>query len=287
MKHIKKPSWLKVPPPWGESFSQTRRILNEYGLETVCKNANCPNIGECFGSGTATFLIMGNVCTRNCRFCNIEGGKPLPLDEMEPKKIAKAVQLMKLTYAVVTSVTRDDLPDGGAAHFATTIQEIKKMNPSCGIEVLVPDFLGNLDSIRLVLDAEPDVFNHNVETVPRLYPLMRPSADYNRSLNVLKAASSGKRNIPVKSGIMVGAGETTGEIYQEFEDLNKSGVNILTIGQYLPPSRNHHPLDRYYTPEEFVDLKTRAIEAGIEKVISAPLARSSYHAKDVSSELFR
>jgi lipoic acid synthetase len=283
MTHIKKPAWLKVPPPWGESFSQTRKILNEYGLETVCKNANCPNIGECFGSGTATFLIMGNVCTRNCRFCNIEGGKPSPLDKAEPGKIAKAVQLMKLSYAVVTSVTRDDLPDGGASHFAQTIQEIKISNPGCGIEVLVPDFQGNMDSVRLVLDAEPDVFNHNVETVPRLYPLMRPAADYQRSLDVLKYAASEKQGIPVKSGIMVGAGEAIDEIHKVFKDLKNSGVSILTIGQYLPPSRNHHPLDRYYAPEEFADLKIKAIEAGIGKVISSPLARSSYHAKDIIS----
>lgn len=285
MKTMRKPEWLKVPPPWGESFSRTRKILNEHKLETVCKNANCPNIGECFGSGTATFLIMGGVCTRNCRFCNIDGGKPLPLDPTEPARVAEAVKLMKLSYAVVTSVTRDDVPDGGAKHFADTIEKIKRLNPHCECEVLVPDFLGNLDSVRIVLEAKPDVFNHNIETIPRLYPDMRPQADYSRSLNVLKFAASSGSGIPVKSGIMAGAGETIGEIYDVLKDLKKAGVSILTIGQYLPPSRNHHPLDRYYTPEEFSEMKKNANRIGIEKVVSSPLARSSYHAKEVKSNL--
>jgi len=285
MNHQKKPDWFKVPPPWGENFSRTRKILNKYNLETVCKNANCPNIGECFGSGTATFLIMGNVCTRNCRFCNIEGGRPITLDSDEPIKIARAVQLLKLSYAVVTSVTRDDLSDGGAGHFAQTIRSIRELNPDCSIEVLVPDFQGNLDSVKTVLDANPDVFNHNVETVPRLYPQMRPSADYERSLVVLRYAASLRPDLPVKSGLMTGAGETVPELHQVFADLNSAGVKILTIGQYLPPSRKHHPLDRYYSPEEFASLREAAMSKGIKKVISSPLARSSYHAKEVKSGL--
>jgi lipoic acid synthetase len=285
MKRQKKPAWLKVPPPWGENFSKTRKILSEHNLETVCKNANCPNIGECFSSGTATFLIMGNVCTRNCRFCNITAGRPIPLDSDEPIKIAKAAQLLNLSYAVVTSVTRDDLPDGGAGHFSQTIRSICKLNPDCSIEVLVPDFQGNLDSVKTVLDANPDVFNHNVETVPRLYPQMRPSADYARSLNVLKYAASLRPDIPVKSGLMTGAGETVLELHQVFADLNSAGVRILTIGQYLPPSRNHHPLDRYYSPDEFAGLREAAMNEGIERVISSPLARSSYHAKEIKSGL--
>jgi lipoic acid synthetase len=285
MKHQKKPPWLKVPPPWGENFSKTRKILSEYNLETVCKNANCPNIGECFSSGTATFLIMGNVCTRNCRFCNITSGKPIPLDSGEPKKIARAVKLLNLSYAVVTSVTRDDLPDGGAGHFAQTIRSIRELNAGCSIEVLVPDFKGNLDSIKTVLDADPDVFNHNVETVPRLYAQMRPSADYNRSLEVLRYAASLRPDIPVKSGLMAGAGETVPELHQSFADLHSAGIRILTIGQYLPPSRKHHPLDRYYSPDEFKDLREAAISKGVERVISSPLARSSYHAKEVKSSL--
>lgn len=285
MIHQKKPDWLKVPPPWGEDFNRTRKVLNEYNLETVCKNANCPNIGECFGNGTATFLIMGNVCTRNCRFCNIETGKPVPLDDKEPLKVARAVKLLKLSYAVVTSVTRDDLPDGGAGHFAKTIQSIRELNPSCSIEVLVPDFKGDTEAVKTVLDAAPDVFNHNVETVPRLYIEMRPSANYQRSLDVLRYAASNRPDIPAKSGLMVGAGETIEELKSVFQDLHSAGVRILTIGQYLPPSRNHHPLDRYYAPEEFVMLRDAAIESGIEKVISSPLARSSYHAKEVRAGL--
>jgi lipoic acid synthetase len=285
MKHQKKPTWLKVPPPWGENFSKTRKILSEHNLETVCKNANCPNIGECFGSGTATFLIMGNVCTRNCRFCNITSGKPIPLDSDEPIKIGRAVKLLNLSYAVVTSVTRDDLPDGGAGHFAQTIRSIRELNPGCSIEVLVPDFKGNLDSVKTVLDANPDVFNHNVETVPRLYVQMRPSADYNRSLEVLRYAASLRPDIPVKSGLMAGAGETVPELHQVFADLNSAGVRILTIGQYLPPSKKHHPLDRYYSPDEFEDLREAAISKGVARVISSPLARSSYHAKEVKSGL--
>jgi len=285
MNHQKKPDWLKVPPPWGENFSKTKKILGENNLETVCKNANCPNIGECFGSGTATFLIMGNVCTRNCRFCNIATGKPIPLDSDEPIKIARAVQLLKLSYTVVTSVTRDDLPDGGAGHFAQTIRDIQAVNPGCSIEVLVPDFQGNLKSVKTVLDANPDVFNHNVETVPRFYTQMRPSADYERSLSILRYAASLRPDIPVKSGLMTGAGETVSELHQVFADLKSAGVRILTIGQYLPPSRNHHPLDRYYSPEEFASLREAAMNEGIERVISSPLARSSYHAKEVKSGL--
>ncbi len=285
VKTTRKPDWLRVPPPWGRNFSHTKSILREFGLETVCQNANCPNIGECYGSGTATFLIMGNTCTHGCRFCNIQGGKPLPLDTDEPKKVAKAVKLMELKFAVVTSVTRDDVEDGGAEHFARTIREIKTQNPECGIEVLVPDFQGKESSVRTVLDARPDVFNHNVETVARLYDEIRPEAEYSRSLKVLKYASQYTPSIPAKSGIMVGAGEKVDELHVLFDDLAEANVKMLTIGQYLPPSRAHHPLDRYYTPEEFSELKRAALKAGIKEVVSAPLVRSSYHAKELDEKL--
>jgi len=285
MKIKRKPPWLKVSPPWGREFSQTSGILKRFGLETVCKNANCPNIGECYSSGTATFLIMGNVCTRNCRFCNIDSGEPPRLDADEPIKAARAVKAMNLSYAVVTSVTRDDLPDGGAAHFAETIKRIKSLNPGCPVEVLVPDFKGNTSSLDTVLAAAPDVFNHNVETVPRLYPELRPGADYSRSLRVLEYVNKANPRMPTKSGLMVGAGETRDELRELFSDLAEVGVRILTIGQYLPPSADHHPLDRYYHPEEFREMQHEASETGIDEVISAPLVRSSYHAKKLLEKL--
>ncbi|MBN2134748.1 MAG: lipoyl synthase [Acidobacteria bacterium] len=281
----RKPSWLRVPPPWGSDFKQVNNILKEYGLETVCKNANCPNIGECYNSGTATFLIMGNVCTRNCRFCNIQGGKPEKLDVNEPKKVAKAVQLMGLKYSVITSVTRDDVPDGGAEHFAETIRRIRELSPECDVEVLVPDFRGSEDSVKTVLDAEPTVFNHNVETVPRLYKNLRPGADYRQSLDLLKFAHLYRNDIPTKSGLMVGAGETIDELKEVFTDLAIANVQLLTIGQYLPPSREHHPLDRFYSPDEFDQLKLDALSAGLKEVTSAPLVRSSYHAQEMENRL--
>lgn len=287
MKHKRKPSWLRVPPPWGNEFNKTREILKELGLQTVCRNANCPNMGECYGSGTATFLIMGNVCTRNCRFCDIDEGKTTPLDPGEPARVARAVELMKLSYAVVTGVTRDDLPDGGAGHFAETIRKIHDLTPLCDIEVLVPDFLGSEESIKIVLDASPKVFNHNIETVKRLYPLLRPQAGYERSLDVLKFAAVYRKDIHTKSGIMVGAGETRKELRELFSDLADANVKLLTIGQYLPPSREHYPLDRYYTPEKFDALREEALSSGMKEVVSSPLTRSSYHARELNDKLSR
>jgi lipoic acid synthetase len=276
-KKLRRPDWLKVR--LGKKTSATvRRRINDSRLHTVCQAAACPNIGECFESGTATFLIMGDVCTRGCRFCNIQGGQPMPLDADEPRRVAETIKEMKLTYAVVTSVTRDDVEDGGASHFAATISEIRKMNPGCKIEVLIPDLQGDESALQIVLQAAPDVLNHNVETVPRIYDLVRPGADYKRSLDLLTiSAASG---LPTKSGLMVGIGESLDEIKETITDIAGTGTSILTIGQYLRPSRQHLPVERYVTPQEFEELGAYALKAGFKKVESAPLVRSSYHAAE-------
>lgn len=280
--HRRHPSWLKVR--LGKSTSQkVRHMLNEARLHTVCQSAACPNIGECFESGTATFLIMGNTCTRNCRFCNIQGGIPESIDEDEPARIAETVAQLQLNYAVITSVTRDDIQDGGASHFAATIKAIRMQNPKCRIEVLIPDFLGNEDSLRIVVSALPDVLNHNIETVPRLYKRVRPGADYRRSLELLKRA--GNQGALTKSGIMVGLGERLEEIQEVIIDIHKAGVRILTIGQYLQPSKLHLPVARYYHPDEFAQLRRFAIDQGFTTVESAPLVRSSYHAEKTALEI--
>jgi lipoic acid synthetase len=277
----RRPEWLKVRLGKGTS-QKVRRMLSDARLHTVCQSAACPNIGECFESGTATFLIMGDTCTRNCRFCNIKGGEPESLDPDEPNRVAEAVARMNLDYAVVTSVTRDDLPDGGAAHFAATIHAIRSARSGCRVEVLIPDFLGNGSSLATVLDARPDILNHNIETVERLYDLVRPGADYSRSLMLLKRASqAGART---KSGIMAGIGETIEEIRTTISDIRETGTGILTIGQYLQPSRKHLPVDRYYHPDEFAALKDFAESLGFSAVESAPLVRSSYHAAKTAEE---
>jgi len=274
-EYKRRPDWLKVK--LGKKNSATvRRMLKDSELHTVCQSAACPNIGECFDSGTATFLIMGDTCTRGCRFCNIQGGKPLPLDADEPRRVAETVKQMGLTFAVVTSVTRDDVPDGGAQHFADTISAIRALNPGCKIEVLIPDFAGDMHALQTVIDAAPEVLNHNMETVPRLYDLVRPGADYQRSLDLLKRVAESE--LPAKTGLMVGIGDKMDEIKATIDDIAAVGVEILTIGQYLRPSREHLPVDRYYTPEEFTELGDYARSAGIDKVESAPLVRSSYHA---------
>ena len=252
-------------------------MLSDARLHTVCQSAACPNIGECFECGTATFLIMGNICTRNCRFCNIAGGKPQPLDPGEPGRLAQAVKELDLRYAVVTSVTRDDLRDGGAAHFAATIGAIRREVPDCKVEVLIPDFGGCAESLKTILDAAPDVLNHNVETVPRLYPLVRPEADFGRSIELLRRAT--EAGAVSKSGVMVGLGEEIGEVKDTIESIRGAGVGILTIGQYLQPSRNHLPVARYYHPDEFNELAEFARGMGFDAVESAPLVRSSYHAE--------
>jgi len=276
---IKKPPWLKVRACGNEKFLEVQALLKKHNLRTVCQEANCPNRGECFSSGTATFLILGPNCTRNCRFCNISPGRPAPVDDKEPERVAQTVSILKLRHAVITSVTRDDLPDGGAGQFARVVESIRKRNPQTAIEVLTPDFRGNKESLEIIFRAGPDIFNHNVETVPRLYGSVRPGADYRQSLDVLRYASR-RGESAVKSGLMVGLGETVSELHQVFHDLEKSGVEYLTIGQYLSPSGNHHPVAKYYSPSEFKELGETALSTGIKHVYSAPLVRSSYHARE-------
>lgn len=276
---ISKPSWLKVRACGNQKYLEVQSLLKEHNLHTVCQEANCPNRGECFSSGTATFLIMGPNCTRNCAFCNVTPGKAAPLEEREPAQVARTVKILGIKHAVITSVTRDDLPDGGAAHFVKVIQAIRDLNNQISIEVLTPDFKGVFDHVRTVLEARPDIFNHNVETVPRLYQAVRPGAIYVRSLDVLRFAADDGR-AAVKSGLMVGLGETVEELKDVFADLHTAGVTFLTIGQYLAPSKNHHPVIRYYHPAEFEELAARAREIGIKSVFSGPLVRSSYHARE-------
>ena len=279
----RRPPWLKVSAFTGERYLKIRSRLRGMTLHTVCEEANCPNRGECFNSGTATFLLMGPVCSRNCRFCNISPGALPPLDPEEPRKIAEMSAELELSHVVVTSVTRDDLSDEGAGHFRQTVLEIKKALPEATIEILVPDFHARTDLLDLALKSGPTVFNHNVETVPRLYPKVRPQADYQCSLDVLAYAARNYPDIKTKSGLMVGLGETEDELAEVFRDMAAAGVEILTIGQYLAPSKNHYPVDRYYSPEEFETLKSSANSGGIPIVVSAPLVRSSYKAGELMS----
>lgn len=272
MKKIEKPSWLKVRWTGDKRYLEVQDLILQNDLHTVCQEANCPNRGECFSSGTATFLIMGPNCTRNCRFCNIDHKKILPIDPDEPARLARAVDILKLKHAVITSVTRDDLEDGGAGQFASVIKEIRRLEIRPTIEVLTPDFLGNRPDVETVLKAEPDVFNHNVETIPRLYSDVRPQGNYKRSLAVLEIASEYTES--VKSGLMVGLGESKEELKHVFFDLHRVGVKYLTIGQYLPPSDKHFPLEKYYHPDEFKELAEMAERAGIPNVFSSPLVRS-------------
>jgi lipoic acid synthetase len=254
--------------------------MSQSGLRTVCQEANCPNRSHCFDSGTATFLILGDVCTRGCGFCNVKRGVPLPVDEDEPKRIAEAVRIMELEYAVITSVTRDDLEDGGAFMFAQTIREIKQRMPGCKVEVLIPDFAGSIQSLKTVLSASPDVLNHNLETVRRLYLKVRKGADYQRSLELLSNAKKIDRSIITKSGMMVGLGESQEEIVELMKDLRRAGCELLTIGQYLSPSENHLPVSKFYHPDEFSELKIIGERMGFKHVESGPVVRSSYHAKE-------
>jgi len=255
-----------------------KRLLREGALHTVCEEARCPNIGECFEAGTATFLILGDTCTRRCGFCAVASGRPLPPDPQEPERVARTVHRLGLRHAVITSVTRDDLPDGGAAAFAHTIRRIRELCPACGIEVLIPDFRGSAQALGVVMAAAPDVLNHNVETVPRLYPQVRPGAVYPRSLEVLARAKALAPGVATKSGIMVGLGESRGELHQVMADLRAAGCDLLTIGQYLRPSPGHLPVARFYTPEEFHELQEEGLALGFRHVESGPLVRSSYHA---------
>ncbi len=274
----RKPEWLKVRLPGGSRFSKVRELVQQSKLHTVCESARCPNIGECWNRRTATFMILGDVCTRNCRFCAVPGGRPSHADPDEPERVAQAVAALGLKYAVLTSVNRDDLPDGGAAHFAHTIAAIRRIRPQCKIEVLIPDFEGSESALQLVLDAGPDVLNHNIETVPHLYQKARPQADYHRSLRLLQVAA--RQGARTKSGIMVGLGETFDQVVQVMHDLLDHQCKMLTIGQYLQPSKKHLPVARYVTPKEFGRWKRLGLQMGFEHIESGPLVRSSYHADE-------
>ncbi len=275
-----KPAWLKVKAPGSPDYIRLKRLMGELRLNTVCEEAHCPNIGECWHHGTATFMILGDVCTRNCPYCAVAHGRPTGLDTAEPARVADAAERMRLRYAVITSVDRDDLPDGGASIFAATIAEIRRRVPSCRIEVLIPDFQGKEAPLHAVLDAGPDILNHNTETVPRLYRTARPGGRYPRTLELLDRARRYAPHIPTKSGLMVGLGETWDEIVATLADLRSVGCAILTIGQYLSPSAAHLPVARYYHPEEFEMLGSTALSLGFGHVESGPLVRSSYHAHE-------
>jgi lipoic acid synthetase len=282
---LPKPPWLKRRIPSGATYQEIRRLLQKTHLHTVCQEAGCPNLGECFSQGTATFLILGDRCTRNCRFCAVAHGPVEPLDPGEPSRVAEAVHTMKLRYVVVTSVTRDDLPDGGASVFAETILRIRRKSPETRVEVLIPDFRGDLQSLKTVLDARPDVLNHNVETVPRLYASVRPGAAYQRSMDLLKSAHQMDPSIPTKSGLMLGLGERTEEVQQVLNDLLQAGCRLLTLGQYLQPSAEHLPVERFVPPKEFEEWRKNALKMGFEEVASGPFVRSSYHAHEAYQSL--
>ena len=275
-----KPEWLKVRAPGSENYHRLKGIMRSLGLHTVCEEANCPNIGECWHHGTATFMILGDTCTRSCGYCNVTHGKPKPPEEREPANVASAVHAMALAHVVITSVDRDDLADFGAAHFARTIAETRARIPSCRIEVLIPDFKGDEAALRCVLDAGPDVLNHNIETVPRLYRMARPGGRYDRALQLLDRSRTYAPRIPTKSGLMVGLGENWDELVATLRDLRTAGCQIVTIGQYLRPSLANLPMTRYYTPAEFAELKRLGLEMGFGHVESGPLVRSSYHAHE-------
>ncbi|MCW8903927.1 lipoyl synthase [Sedimenticola sp.] len=275
----RKPDWIRVKMPSGERINQIKQILRQSKLSSVCEEAACPNLGECFSHGTATFMIMGDICTRRCPFCDVAHGKPLPLDPHEPAELAEAVKAMQLRYVVVTSVDRDDLRDGGAGHFVDCITALRGSNPDTRIEILVPDFRGRVDvALEAFAETQPDVFNHNLETIPRLYRQARPGADYQGSLDLLARFKQRHPDVQTKSGLMLGLGETTDEVLTVMQDLRDHQVNMLTLGQYLQPSRDHLPVDRFVTPREFDDLRRQGEAMGFANVASGPLVRSSYHA---------
>ncbi len=275
----RKPSWIRATAPGGETANRIKRILREHKLSSVCEEAACPNLGECFNHGTATFMIMGDICTRRCPFCDVAHGKPQPLNEDEPMQLADVVKIMQLKYVVITSVDRDDLRDGGATHYVDCIRELRRANPDLSIEILVPDFRGREQvALERFGEIQPDIFNHNLETVPRLYKQCRPGADYAGSLNLLKMFAELYTQVPTKSGLMLGLGETIGEVEQVMCDLRDNGCNMLTLGQYLQPSRAHLPVERFVKPEEFDRLKQIGEDMGFSNVASGPLVRSSYHA---------
>lgn len=276
-KRVRKPEWLKISIGANERYTETKRIVESHCLHTICSSGRCPNMGECWGKGTATFMIAGDICTRSCKFCNTQTGRPLPLDPDEPAHVAESIALMKLSHAVITSVDRDDLPDLGAAHWAQTIREIKRLNPETTTEVLIPDFQGRKELVDQVIKACPEIISHNMETVKRISPQVRSAANYHTSLEVIRQiAESG---ITAKSGIMVGLGETPAEVEELIDDLISVGCKILTIGQYLQPTHKHFPVAAYITPEQFAVYKETGLKKGFEQVESAPLVRSSYHAE--------
>jgi lipoic acid synthetase len=275
-----RPAWLKVKFPQGPNYQELRALMREQELHTICEEALCPNIGECWENRTATFLILGDICTRNCGFCAVTTGRPTGLDLDEPERLARAVQRIGLRHIVITSVTRDDLADGGATIFAATIERLRAYTPGCGVEVLIPDFQGNWNALATVMAARPDILNHNMETVPRLYARVRPKAIYAQSLELLRRAKQLAPAITTKSGLMAGLGETRAELLDTFADLRRQAVDVLTVGQYLRPSLKHLPVERYVTPEEFAELKAEAKAMGFAHVESGPLVRSSYHAHE-------
>ncbi|MGH6670264.1 lipoyl synthase [Bacteroides hominis] len=276
-QRVRKPKWLKISIGANERYTETKRIVESHCLHTICSSGRCPNMGECWGKGTATFMIAGDICTRSCKFCNTRTGRPLPLDPDEPLHVAESVALMKLSHAVITSVDRDDLPDLGAAHWAQTIREIKRLNPETTTEVLIPDFQGRKELVSQVIEAGPEIISHNMETVKRISPQVRSAANYHTSLEVIRQiAESGTT---AKSGIMVGLGETPAEVEELMDDLIAVGCKILTIGQYLQPTHKHYPVVAYITPEQFAIYKETGLKKGFEQVESAPLVRSSYHAE--------
>jgi lipoic acid synthetase len=275
----RRPPWIKVRAPAGQTYEWLRDMMRSKSLHTVCEEARCPNLGECWGSGTATFLLMGDTCTRSCGFCDIKTGRPSPLDWLEPERVARAVQAMDLRHAVITSVNRDERPDGGAPIFALVIRRIRQLQPGCSVEVLIPDFKGSLEALGIVMAARPEILNHNVETVPRLFKQVQPQDRYEWAQATLSNAKRLEPDVLTKSGIMLGLGETLEEVKAVMRDLRDWGVDILTIGQYLQPSKQHLPIERYYTLEEFAELRRYGLEIGFRWVESGPLVRSSYHAE--------
>ncbi|SDL34739.1 lipoic acid synthetase [Maridesulfovibrio ferrireducens] len=284
-EYLRIPPWLRVKLPAGKTFNDTAKLLADLNLNTVCQTAKCPNTWDCFSRNVATFLIMGFVCTRNCAFCNITSGKIDPLDSDEPRRVSEAVSRLKLKYTVITSVTRDDLPDGGAAHYAETITRIRTDHPECAIEVLIPDFQGDLPALKTVLEAKPNVLNHNVETSPDLYSEIRPEADYKQSIELLERVKKYGNGIPAKSGLMVGLGETDEQVYRVIDDLAAINCDIVTIGQYMRPSKEHPTVKRYVEPHVFDEYAEYGKSLGIKHMFCAPLVRSSFHAAESFGEL--
>lgn len=277
MEHVKKPSWLKINIGVNDRYTETKRIVDTHGLHTICSSGRCPNMGECWGKGTATFMIGGDICTRSCKFCNTKSGRPLPLDGNEPESVARSVQLMKLSHAVITSVDRDDLEDMGASHWVKTLRKIKELNPAVTVEALIPDFQGNLELVKQVASCGANIVSHNMETVKRLTPVVRSVARYETSLEVIRAIAG--TGVTAKSGMMVGLGETVSEVEELMDDLLEYGCRILTIGQYLQPTHKHYPVKEYVTPQQFEAYKELGLKKGFAEVVSGPLVRSSYHAE--------